>query len=114
MSRRSERSTSSRSAPKGRRRTASCTSSSPGKRSRRLGTGSECLWTASPLIGRVMKAGIVGVGKVGGAVGFGLGGRGPWDELILLDAVPDLAWAQAEDIRHGLRVSAPPTLRLAM
>src|SRR3989442_7330555 len=112
MSRKSERSTSSRSAPKGRRRTASCTSSSPGKRSRRLGTGSECLWTASPLIGRVMKAGIVGVGKVGGAVGFALAREGPWDELILVDAVPDLAWAQAAATRPGLRVSTQPTVRV--
>src|SRR3989442_673576 len=112
MSRKSERSTSSKSGPKGRRRTASCTSSSPGKRFRRLGTGSECLWTASPLIGKAMKAGIVGVGKVGGAVAFALAREGPWDELVLVDAVPDLAWAQAEDIRHGLRVSTQPAIRV--
>src|SRR3989475_11929085 len=59
-----------------------------------------------------MKAGIGGVGKVGGAVGFALAREGPWDELILVDAVPDLAWAQAEDIRHGLRVSTQPTVRV--
>jgi len=59
-----------------------------------------------------MKAGIVGVGKVGGAVAFALAREGPWDELVLVDAVPDLAWAQAEDIRHGLRVSTQPTIRV--
>src|SRR5437867_8352194 len=59
-----------------------------------------------------MKAGIVGVGKVGGAVAFALAREGPWDELVLVDAVPDLAWAQAEDIRHGLRVSTQPTVRV--
>src|SRR5256884_7607926 len=112
MSRKSERSTSSRSGPKGRRPTASCTSSSPGKRFRRLGTGSECLWTASPLNGGAMKAGIVGVGKVGGAVAFALARESPWDELVLVDAVADLAWAQVEDIRHGLRVSTQPTIRV--
>src|SRR2546428_9448509 len=59
-----------------------------------------------------MKAGIVGVGKVGGAVAFALAREGPWDELVLVDAVPDLAWAQAEDIRHGLRVSTQPVVRV--
>src|SRR5881397_2700868 len=59
-----------------------------------------------------MKAGIVGVGKVGGAVGFALAREGPWDELVLVDAVADLAWAQVEDIRHGLRVSTQPTIRV--
>ena len=59
-----------------------------------------------------MKAGIVGVGKVGGAVAFALAREGPWDELVLIDAVADLAWAQVEDIRHGLRVSTQPTIRV--
>src|SRR2546422_6190923 len=59
-----------------------------------------------------MKAGIVGVGKVGGAIAFALAREGPWDELVLVDAVPDLAWAQAEDIRHGLRVSTQPAIRV--
>src|SRR3989454_10568443 len=59
-----------------------------------------------------MKAGIVGVGKVGGAVAFALAREGPWDELVLVDALADLAWAQAEDIRHGLRVSTQPTVRV--
>ena len=59
-----------------------------------------------------MKAGIVGVGKVGGAIAFALAREGPWDELVLIDAVPDLAWAQAEDIRHGLRASTQPVVRV--
>jgi len=59
-----------------------------------------------------MKAGIVGVGKVGGAIAFALAREGPWEELILVDAVQDLAWAQAEDIRHGLRVSNQPVVRV--
>jgi len=64
------------------------------------------------LIGKAMKAGIVGVGKVGGAVAFALAREGPWDELVLVDAVTDLAWAQAEDIRHGLRLSTQPAIRV--
>src|SRR3989442_4138008 len=59
-----------------------------------------------------MKAGIVGVGKVGGAIAFALAREGPWDELVLVDAVPDLAWAQAEDVRQRLRVSAQPAVRV--
>src|SRR2546421_12688155 len=59
-----------------------------------------------------MKAGIVGVGKVGGAVAFALAREGPWDDLVLVDAVAALAWAQVEDIRHGLRVSTQPTIRV--
>src|SRR5437867_3849373 len=50
--------------------------------------------------------------EIGSAVGFARAREGPWDELILVDAVPDLAWAQAEDIRHGLRVSTQPTVRV--
>src|SRR5206468_524767 len=50
--------------------------------------------------------------EVGGAVAFALAREGPWDELVLVDAVPDLAWAQAEDIRHGLRVSTQPAIRV--
>src|SRR5207245_9492773 len=60
-----------------------------------------------------MKAGIVGVGKLGGTIAFALAREGPWDELVLVDAVPDLAWAQAEDIRHGLRASTQPAVRVA-
>src|SRR2546422_4941259 len=59
-----------------------------------------------------MKAGIVGVGKVGGAIAFAVAREGAWDELVLVDAVPALAWAQAEDIRQGLRVSTQPAVRV--
>src|SRR5438128_1836870 len=59
-----------------------------------------------------MKAGIVGVGKVGSAVASALAREGPWDELVLVDAVPDLAGAKSEDIGHGLRVSTQPTVRV--
>ena len=48
-----------------------------------------------------MRAGIVGVGKLGGAVAQAFALDGTWDELVLCDAAPDLAWAQAEDLRHG-------------
>src|SRR5436309_12791985 len=58
-----------------------------------------------------MKVGLVGVGRVGGAVEFALGREGDWDEMVLVDAVKDLARAQAEDIRHGLRVSTQPVIR---
>ncbi len=49
-----------------------------------------------------MKAGVIGVGKLGGAIAFGLAREVIADEIVLVDAVKDLAWAQAEDIRHGL------------
>lgn len=49
-----------------------------------------------------MKVGIVGVGKVGGTIAFALAEDGFWDELVLVDVVKDLAWAQAEDIRGGV------------
>lgn len=58
-----------------------------------------------------MKAGVVGVGKLGGAIAFALAREGPWDELVLVDAVADLAWAQAQDTRHGLRDSAHALVR---
>ena len=58
-----------------------------------------------------MKAGVVGVGKVGGAIAFALAREGPWDEIVLVDAVSELAWAQAQDIRHGLRSSVQPLVR---
>ena len=58
-----------------------------------------------------MKAGVVGVGRVGGAIAFALAREGDWDELVLVDAVKDLARAQAEDIRNGLRLSTQPVIR---
>ena len=49
-----------------------------------------------------MKVGIVGVGKLGGEIAFALARDGIWDELVLVDVVEELAWAQAEDIRTGI------------
>ncbi len=49
-----------------------------------------------------MKAGVVGVGKLGGEVAYALAELGVLDELILCDVVESLAWAQAQDLRHGL------------
>jgi len=49
-----------------------------------------------------VKAGVVGVGKLGGTVAFALADQGLFDELVLCDVVESLAWAQAEDIRHGI------------
>jgi malate dehydrogenase len=58
-----------------------------------------------------MKLGVVGVGKVGGAIAFMLAREGDWDELVLVDEVKGLAMAQAEDIRHGVRLSTQPAVR---
>ena len=58
-----------------------------------------------------MRAGVVGVGKLGGAVAFALAQEIPWDELVLVDALEGLAWAQAEDIRHGLPGPTPTVVR---
>jgi malate/lactate dehydrogenase len=58
-----------------------------------------------------MKAGIVGVGKLGGTIAFALARESSWDEIVLVDVVPKLAWAQAEDVRHGVRPSAATRVR---
>ena len=58
-----------------------------------------------------MKAGIVGVGKLGGAIAFALAREGTWEELVLYDVVDRLAWAQAEDIRDGLGPRAATVVR---
>ncbi len=49
-----------------------------------------------------MKAGVIGVGKLGGTIAYALAREGPFDRIVLHDVVTDLAWAQAEDLRHGL------------
>ncbi|HEY7587542.1 MAG TPA: lactate/malate dehydrogenase family protein [Thermoplasmata archaeon] len=49
-----------------------------------------------------MKAGVVGVGKLGSTIAYALAHDGLWEELVLTDVVDQLAWAQAEDIRDGL------------
>jgi malate/lactate dehydrogenase len=48
-----------------------------------------------------MRAGVVGVGKLGGTVAHALAGIRAWDSLVLSDVIEPLAWAQAEDIRHA-------------
>ena len=58
-----------------------------------------------------MKAGIVGVGKLGGTIAFALAQETVLDELVLTDVVEDLAWAQAEDIRDGLHGKGAPVVR---
>jgi len=59
----------------------------------------------------VMKAGIVGVGKLGGTIAFALAQEPMLEELVLADVVDQLAWAQAEDIRDGLHGKAAPIVR---
>lgn len=49
-----------------------------------------------------MKAGVIGVGKLGGTIAYALAREGMFDRLVVSDIVEDLAWAQAEDLRHGL------------
>jgi len=49
-----------------------------------------------------MKAGVIGVGKLGGTIAYALAREGPFDRIVVHDVVTDLAWAQAEDLRHGL------------
>ncbi|HKZ98433.1 MAG TPA: malate dehydrogenase [Thermoplasmata archaeon] len=53
-----------------------------------------------------MKAAVVGVGKLGGAIAFALARDPRWRSVVLTDAVEGLAEAQAEDIRHGLDARA--------
>ena len=49
-----------------------------------------------------MKAGVVGVGKLGGTIAFDLADEELFDELVVCDVIENLARAQAEDIRDGL------------
>ena len=58
-----------------------------------------------------MKVGVVGVGKLGGEIAFALARDGIWDELVLVDVVPELAWAQAEDIRTGIAERSDTVVR---
>jgi malate/lactate dehydrogenase len=58
-----------------------------------------------------MKVGVVGVGKLGGEIAFALARDGIWDELVLVDAVEELAWAQAEDIRTGIAERSDTVVR---
>ncbi len=58
-----------------------------------------------------MKAGVIGVGKLGGTVAFALAQQPLWDEIVLVDVVESLAWAQSEDIRHGMSDLRPTVVR---
>lgn len=49
-----------------------------------------------------MKVGIVGAGMVGSAAGYALALRGAAAEIVFVDARPELALAQAEDIAHAV------------
>ena len=49
-----------------------------------------------------MKVGIVGSGMVGSAAGYALALLGAAAEVVFVDARPDLAVAQAEDIAHAV------------
>lgn len=49
-----------------------------------------------------MKVGIVGAGMVGSAAGYALTLLGAATEIVFVDARPDLAVAQAEDIAHAV------------
>ncbi len=58
-----------------------------------------------------LKVGIVGAGKLGGEIAFAVARDGTWDEIVLTDVVPDLAWAQAEDIRSGIAERSDTVVR---
>lgn len=58
-----------------------------------------------------LKVGVVGVGKLGGEIAFAVARDGTWDELVLYDIVPELAWAQAEDIRSGIAERSDSVVR---
>lgn len=53
-----------------------------------------------------MKIGVIGCGQVGAACAYACALRGVGSELALLDVDPDLARAQAEDLRHAAPFSA--------
>lgn len=58
-----------------------------------------------------MKVGIVGVGLVGSSTAFALALDGVASELVLVDANPKLAQAQAEDILHATPFAHPLRVR---
>jgi L-lactate dehydrogenase len=58
-----------------------------------------------------MKVGIVGAGMVGGAAGFALALSGGASELVLVDANPARAAAEAEDISHAVPFGQPVVVR---
>ncbi|MCS7090433.1 MAG: L-lactate dehydrogenase [Verrucomicrobiota bacterium] len=54
-----------------------------------------------------MKVGIVGTGFVGGSAAYAMVLHGVASELVLVDARPELARAQAEDILHAVPFGPP-------
>jgi L-lactate dehydrogenase len=58
-----------------------------------------------------MKVGIVGAGMVGSAAGFALALSGGASELVLVDANPARAEAEAEDISHAVPFGQPVMVR---
>jgi len=54
-----------------------------------------------------MKVGIVGTGFVGSSAAYAMVLRGVASELVLVDARPELARAQAEDILHAVPFGSP-------
>lgn len=54
-----------------------------------------------------MKVGVVGCGFVGSTAAYAIALSGGASELVLMDAIPNLAAAHAEDIRHATPFSAP-------
>ncbi|MGE5506185.1 MAG: L-lactate dehydrogenase [Actinomycetota bacterium] len=58
-----------------------------------------------------MKVGLVGAGQVGAASAFAMVLRGAASEVVLVDARPELAEAQARDIRHATPFAYPARVR---
>jgi len=54
-----------------------------------------------------MKVGIVGTGFVGSSAAYAMVLRGVASELVLVDAQPELARAQAEDLLHAVPFGSP-------
>jgi len=54
-----------------------------------------------------MKVGIIGTGFVGSSAAYAIVLRGVASELVLVDARPELARAQAEDILHAVPFGSP-------
>jgi L-lactate dehydrogenase len=58
-----------------------------------------------------VKVGVIGCGHVGSTAAFAMALRGTATEIVLVDADPDMARAQAEDIRHATSFGPPIRVR---
>lgn len=58
-----------------------------------------------------MKVGVVGCGMVGSAAANAIVGKGSASELVLVDARPERALAEAQDVAHGAPFTHPTRLR---